>query len=67
MYSFYLTTAVRGFHIYKDVWNPTIGEVLFCERDIGNSHDTFAVAIKNSSKVVGHVLRFLLLICSIFI
>ena len=67
MYSFSMTTAVHGFHIYKDVWEPTIGEVLSCERDIGNSHDTFAVAIKNSSEVVGHVPRFLSLICSIFI
>ena len=67
MYSFSLTTAVCGFHIYKDVWEPTIGEVLSCERDIGNSHDTFTVAIKNSSEVVGHVPRFLSSICSIFI
>ena len=67
MYSFSLTTAVRGFHVYQDVWEPTIGEVLSCERDIGNSHDTFAVAIKNSSEVVSHVPRFFSSICSIFI
>jgi len=65
MYSFSLTTAVHGFHVYKDVWEPTIGKVLSCKRDIGNSHDTFAVAIKNSSEVVGHVHRFLSLICLI--
>ena len=67
MYSFSVTTAVRGFHVYKDVWEPTISEVLSCEREIGNSHNTFAVAIKNSSEVVGHVPRFLSSICSIFI
>ena len=67
MYSFSLTTTVRGFHIYKNVWEPTIGEMLSCERDNGNSHNTFAVAIKNSSKVVGHIPRFLSSICSIFI
>ena len=33
--------------------------MLSCEREIGNSHDTFAVAIKNSSEVVGRVPRFL--------
>ena len=44
MYSFSVITAVRGSRIYKDVWEPTIGEVLSRERDIGNSHDTFAVA-----------------------
>ena len=51
MYSFSVTTAVRGFHVYKDVWEPTISEVLSCESEIGNSHNTFAVAIKNSSEV----------------
>ena len=67
MYSFSLTTAVCGFHVYKNVWEPTIGEVLSCKRDIGNTHNMFAVAIKNSSKVVGYVPRFLSSICSIFI
>ena len=66
VYSFSLTTAVRGFHVYKNVWEPTIGEVLSCEKDNGNSHDMFAVAIKNSSEVVGHVPRFWSSICSIF-
>ena len=67
MYSFSLTTAVHGFHIYKDVWKPTINVVLCCERDVGNNHNTFAVAIKNSCEVVAHVTRFLSSICSIFI
>ena len=69
MYSFSMTAAVRGFHVYKDVWEPTIGEVLLCKRDVGNRYDTFAVAIKrnDSSEVVGHVPRFLSSICSIFI
>ena len=52
MYSFSLTTAVRGFHVYMDVWEPTLDEELACVRDIENSHDMFAVAIKNSSEVV---------------
>ena len=60
MYSFSLTTAVCGFHVYKEVWEPTIDEELPCKRDIENSHDTFAVAFKNSSEVVVHVPRFLL-------
>ena len=64
-----MNTAVRGFQVYKDMWEPTIDEVLLCERDVGNRRDTFAVAIKwnNSSEVIGHVPRFLSLICSIFI
>ena len=40
--SFSVATAVHGFHVYKDIWEPTIGEVLSRESD---SHDTFAVAV----------------------
>ena len=67
MYSFSVATAVHGFHVYKNVWEPTVAEVLLYEREIGNSHDMFAVAIGNSSEIVGHVPRFLSSICSIFI
>jgi len=49
--SFSVTKVVCGFHVNKDVWKPTIGKVLSCyEREIRNSHNTFVVAIKNSSK-----------------
>ena len=35
---------IRG---YKLVWdNPVVGENLLCEREIGNHHDTYAVAVK---------------------
>ena len=40
MYSFSVTTAVCGFHVYKDVWEPTIGEVLSCERILHGCCDT---------------------------
>ena len=46
---------VRGYHDYKDIWNPHIGEVLPLEREPNNSEDRFAVAIKRTGSVVGHV------------
>ena len=67
MHSFSLTVVMCGFHAYKNVWKSTTDEVLFCERDIGNSLDTFAVAIKNSFEVVSNIPRLSLSICSIFI
>ena len=47
-------SVVRGYHIYKAVWQPLIGErITFCiER--GNAH---AVSIQRDSTVVGHVPR----------
>ena len=67
MYSFSLTMVMCGFDIYKNVWEPTIAEALSCEKDVGNTQNIFAFAIKNSSEVVGHVPRFLSSIYLIFI
>ena len=35
---------VRGYHAYKDIWNPRIGEVLPLEREPNKTEDRFAVA-----------------------
>ena len=68
---FSVECMIRGYHEYKSIWeNPSIGETLICEREIGNCHDTHAVAIKKTIegdiKTVGHVPRKISAICSIF-
>ena len=45
-YMFSVADAVQGHHVYKEDWTPVIGEVLSCEREIGNRHDPQAVAVK---------------------
>ena len=45
---------------YKSAWlNPVIEEEILCKREIGNAHDTHAVAVRNiideDIKVVGRV------------
>ena len=49
-------SAVRGHHIYKDIWNPII-EVLNCEHEADNQHDRFAIACKQNGMIVGHLPR----------
>ena len=47
-YTFIMHSMIRGYHIYKDIWeNPTIGEELRCEREVGNPKDPLAVAVIN--------------------
>ena len=41
-------TCVRGFHVYKDVWRPVIGEELRCQREEDNPRDPYAVAVTKS-------------------
>ena len=26
-------SVIRGYHVYKDIWVPIIGEILFCEQE----------------------------------
>ena len=60
---FSVEAMVRGYH----VWAAPIGEMLICEREVGNIHDTFGVASKKDSEVVGHCPRKISALCSIFI
>ena len=47
-------TFVHGFHVYKDVWRPMIGEELRCQREEDNPRDPHAVAVtKSRTGVVG--------------
>ena len=41
-----LEGVVRGHHIYKATWTPTVGEILAVRQLPGNGHDRHAVCIK---------------------
>ena len=52
---FHLSSCVRRYHVYKDVWTASTGAVLQCEQESGNSKDTYAVAVQKYGLTVGHV------------
>ena len=64
---FEVESCVRGYHIYKAVWTPTIGEVLSCTRETVNLHDHYAVKVERSGVIVGHLPKKISTICSLFI
>lgn len=66
-HTFSVEAMVRGHHVYKEIWMPVEGEVLPCTRDVGNSRDPMAVAVKKGADVVGHLPRKISAICSIFL
>ena len=66
-YTFSVVDAVQGHHVYKESWTPVIGEVLCCEREIGNWYDPQTVAVKKSEEIVGHVSSRISSICSSFL
>ena len=59
--------CIRGFHVYKDVWDAVVGEELECERERRNNYDRYAVAVKRNGDVVGHLPRKFSRICALFI
>ena len=59
-------SSVCGYHVYQGNWTPIIGEQLNCERD-ENPRDRYAVAIKRSGNIVGHMPRNISTLCSLFL
>ena len=54
MESFELCSAVRGYHVYRDVWEPSVGENLVARREFNNHFNKFAVKVLNGEETVSH-------------
>ena len=65
---FSFTTAVKGFHVYRRVWLPHLGQRLSVESERGNAEDRFAITVRehsgtktvkdvNNRPIVGHLSR----------
>jgi len=58
-----ISSAVRGFHpllpalfhVYKDIWKPSIGDNLAFEREFYNCFDRVAIKVVNNRETVGHL------------
>ena len=64
---FQLSSMVRGYHEYHHIWDAVVGETLQCCREDGNIHNPYAVSVKKGSTIVGHVLKKLSCLCSLFL
>ena len=54
---------LRGYHIYKEIWNSAVGEHLICEKETLNPTDRYTVAVMktvSSGVIIGHLPRVLL-------
>ena len=54
------TSVIRGHHIYKSVWTPTLGEKLKCledDRKWAKYHDEYAIGtyLEANDELAGHV------------
>ena len=67
MDAFQISLMVRGYHVYKDVWVASSGDILQCVRELSKRHDPYAVSVKKDGTIVGHVPRKISTICSLFL
>ena len=47
-----IRSVVRGYHVYKSVWIPVLGEQLATQQEYGNPEDRYAVSVMKSSTTV---------------
>ncbi len=72
-----MESAIRGYHIYQDVWVPVVNELLKTSQEHGNTVDNYAVAIYKEDTspgaghgirtVIGHVCREISRVCWFFL
>ena len=55
--------GLRGFHVYKEIWKPIVGELLRCSHERNNIYDRYAIAANKRLRgrlvdsIIGHLLR----------
>ena len=67
VFEFTVSAMVRGYHVYQEVWEVCISEILPCIREVGHRHDPYVIAVKKDEIVVGYLSHKISCICSIFI
>ena len=65
MSTYMVETIVRGYHVYQVVWEAAVGQILPCQRERGNVHDLYDVAIVDRchrwSYATCHIISLLLI------
>ena len=60
MSSLLVKTAIWGYHVYRVVWEPCVGESFVVLHKSGNDNDRYAMAVysdENPGVIVGHLPR----------
>ena len=55
METFAFASAVRGYHVYQDVWKPSIREKVVAKQEFDNPMDKHAVKVVRGNEMVGHL------------
>ena len=50
-----INTYVKGYHVYKNIWKPTVKKELETEMEPDNVMNKHAVCVKKNTSIVGHL------------
>ena len=71
---FEIPCASRGYHVYREIWTPRLGQSLKVEQEINNVHDPFAISLETKipgkltdTEIVGHIPREISRFCHYFL
>jgi len=56
-----------GYHVYKDIWDPPVSEIVSCEHENRNPRDPYTVALWKDSITVGRIPCAILCIYTLFL
>ena len=45
----YLSSCIRGYHIYNAIWSAAVREELQCAREVGNAKDGYTIFVLQGS------------------
>ena len=58
-FEFTIPSAVRGYHMYKEIWSPFLGDMFISKHEGSNPHDRYAMAVIPDDMIrkrtVGHL------------
>ena len=60
-------SVIRGYHMYKEIWEASCRLVFPCLREVGNAFNPFAVSVVRDSDIIGHVPRKISATCSLIL
>ena len=66
MEEFRSVCCIQGYHVYKEILEAAVGEVLMCTREPYNALDRYTVSVNKAGTVIGHLPRKLTRLCSLF-
>ena len=71
---FQIPCASRGFHQYREIWSPSLGQNLSVQQELGNVYDPLAISLSakipgklTKSDIIGHIPREISRFCHFFI